>query len=106
MGPYRVRALLGAGGMGEVYRAYDDKLAREVALKVLPLHTSTDPASIDLLKKEARTLAALNHPNIASVFGLEEVEGRTLIVLELVEGKTLIWLSLVKLPTPFPSSPP
>jgi eukaryotic-like serine/threonine-protein kinase len=89
MGPYRVLGLLGAGGMGEVYRAYDDKLGREVALKVLPPHTSSDPAAIDRLKKEARTLAALNHPNIATVFGLEEVEGRTLIVLELVEGKTL-----------------
>src|SRR5262245_21754229 len=89
MGPYRVLDLLGAGGMGEVYRAYDDKLGREVALKVLPPNTSTDPASIDRLKKEARTLASLNHPNIASVFGLEEADGRTLIVLELVEGKTL-----------------
>ncbi len=89
MGPYRVLGLLGAGGMGEVYRAYDDKLGREVALKVLPPHTSADPASIDRLKKEARTLASLNHPNIASVFGLEEADGRTLIVLELVEGKTL-----------------
>ena len=89
MGPYRVLELLGAGGMGEVYRAYDGKLGRDVALKVLPPHTSADPASIDRLKKEARTLASLNHPNIASVFGLEEADGRTLIVLELVEGKTL-----------------
>ncbi len=89
MGPYRVLELLGAGGMGEVYRAYDGKLGRDVALKVLPPHTSADPASIDRLKKEARTLASLNHPNIASVFGLEEADGRTLIVMELVEGKTL-----------------
>src|SRR5262245_8628060 len=75
--------------MGEVYRAHDDTLDREVALKILPAKRLADAVSIDRLKREARTLAALNHPNIASVFGLEEVDGRTLIVMELIEGKTL-----------------
>ncbi|HUE85718.1 MAG TPA: protein kinase [Vicinamibacterales bacterium] len=88
-GPYRVQELLGAGGMGEVYRAYDSTLYRYVALKVLPQRTSTDLASVDRLRSEARTLASLNHPNIAVVFGLEEAAGRTIVVMELVEGTTL-----------------
>ena len=88
-GPYRVQELLGAGGMGEVYRAYDSTLCRHVALKVLPQRTATDLGAVDRLRTEARTLASLNHPNIAAVFGLEEVAGRTLVVMELVEGPTL-----------------
>ena len=91
--------MLGAGGMGEVYRAYDSTLCRHVALKVLPPRTSTDRASVNRLKSEARTLASLNHPNIAGVFGLEEVNGKTIVVMELVEGATLAErLRLGKLP--------
>jgi eukaryotic-like serine/threonine-protein kinase len=89
MGPYRVLDMLGSGGMGEVYRAHDPNLGREVALKVLPAQASSDPGSIDRLKNEARTLASLNHPNIAAIFGLEEWDGRTVIVMELIEGETL-----------------
>src|SRR5262245_31073860 len=81
--------MLGVGGMGEVYRAYDENLRRYVALKVLPAHLATDRAAIDKLKAEARILASLNHPNIATVFELEEADGRTIIVMELVEGATL-----------------
>lgn len=88
-GPYRVQELLGAGGMGEVYRAYDSTLCRHVALKVLPSGTSTDLASVDRLRSEARTLASLNHPNIAVVFGLEEAAGKTIVVMELIDGTTL-----------------
>jgi Tol biopolymer transport system component len=88
-GPYHVQGILGVGGMGEVYRAYDDDLCRHVAVKVLPPKTATDRAAIDRLKAEARTLASLNHPNIGGVFGLEEVDGRTVVVMELVEGATL-----------------
>jgi len=89
LGHFRVLELLGAGGMGEVYRAFDTTLGREVAIKRLPADTSTDPAAIERLRREARTLASLNHPNVASVFGLEESHGHTLIVMELVDGKTL-----------------
>jgi hypothetical protein len=88
-GPFKVEGLLGVGGMGEVYRAYDSNLCRYVALKVLPPRMSTDRAAIDRLKAEARTLASLNHPHVAAVFGLEDVNGRTIVVMELVEGATL-----------------
>jgi hypothetical protein len=88
-GPFQVQGMLGVGGMGEVYRAYDASLCRYVALKVLPLRMSTDRAAIDRLKAEARTLASLNHPNIAAVFGLEDVNGQSIVVMELVEGATL-----------------
>ena len=77
VGPYQIVAALGAGGMGEVYRARDPKLDREVAIKVLPEALATDPACIARFDREARTLAALNHPNIAHVYGLEQAGSRT-----------------------------
>ena len=89
LGSYEVLAPLGAGGMGEVYRAKDLKLGRDVALKVLPGAFSRDRERVSRLKREARLLAALNHPNIASIYGLEESEGRHALVLELVPGGTL-----------------
>jgi len=72
LGAYRILAPLGAGGMGEVYRAHDPKLDREVAIKVLPKEMSSDPERIARFQREARALATLQHPNIASVYGFEE----------------------------------
>ena len=86
---YRVREMLGKGGMGEVYRATDTKLGREVALKVLPPVFANDPQRMARFKREAHVLASLNHPNIASIYGLEEADGIHCLVLELVEGPTL-----------------
>ncbi|HVQ13952.1 MAG TPA: protein kinase, partial [Vicinamibacterales bacterium] len=88
-GSYAVVAPLGAGGMGEVYRARDEQLGREVAIKVLPPHFSSDTDRRARLESEARMLAALNHPHIAAIYGLEEVDGCPALVLELVEGDTL-----------------
>ena len=86
---YRVTEKLGAGGMGEVYRATDTKLGREVALKVLPTVFANDSQRMARFKREAHVLASLNHPNIASIYGLEEADGVHCLVLELVEGPTL-----------------
>ena len=89
VGPYRILATLGAGGMGEVFRAHDSKLHRDVALKVLPEHFAVDADRLSRFRREAQMLAALNHPNIAAIYGLEETGGRPALVLELVEGRTL-----------------
>jgi len=89
LGSYKILSLLGAGGMGEVYRARDMKLEREVAIKVLPAEFSQDPERLARFQREAKLLASLNHPNIAAIHGLEEFDGIRLLVLELVEGKTL-----------------
>ena len=86
---YRVTEMLGKGGMGEVYRATDTKLGREVALKVLPPVFANDAQRMARFKREAHVLASLNHPNIASIYGLEESDGIHCLVLELVEGPTL-----------------
>jgi eukaryotic-like serine/threonine-protein kinase len=80
---------LGAGGMGEVYRAVDTKLRREVAIKILPPKFAADPSRLARFEREAHLLAALNHPNIATIYGLEHVDGIRFLVLELVEGQTL-----------------
>ncbi len=89
LGPYSVTAKIGQGGMGEVGRARDTKLDRDVALKVLPDVFAEDPERLARFQREARVLASLNHPNIASIYGLEESEGVRALVLELVEGPTL-----------------
>ncbi len=86
---YRITEMLGKGGMGEVYRATDTKLGREVALKVLPPVFANDAQRMARFKREAHVLASLNHPNIASIYGLEESDGVQCLVLELVEGTTL-----------------
>ncbi|MGA2260704.1 MAG: protein kinase [Acidobacteriota bacterium] len=86
---YRITAKLGAGGMGEVYRAEDTKLKRHVAIKVLPDIFSSDPERLARFEREAKLLASLNHPNIAAIYGLEEAGGKRFLVLELVEGETL-----------------
>jgi Tol biopolymer transport system component len=89
LGPYRVRDKLGQGGMGEVYRAHDSKLGRDVALKILPATFAADPERLARFQREARVLAALNHPHIAAIYGLEEAGEVSGLVLELVEGRTL-----------------
>ncbi|MEK7404582.1 MAG: protein kinase [Acidobacteriota bacterium] len=88
-GPYRILSLLGAGGMGEVYRAHDSKLGRDVAIKTLPPEFARDPDRLARFRREARMLASLNHPNIAAIYGLEESAEVDYLVLELVEGDTL-----------------
>ncbi len=89
LGPYRVVGFLGSGGMGHVYRALDPQLDREVAIKALARTFHDDAASLRRFEREARALAALNHPGIATLYELLEVEGRPYLVLELVEGETL-----------------
>ncbi|HET7840007.1 MAG TPA: protein kinase, partial [Terriglobia bacterium] len=89
LGHYEVVAPLGAGGMGEVYRARDSKLGRDVALKVLPEAVARDPERMARFQREAQVLASLNHPNIATIHGLEESGGVRALVMELVEGQTL-----------------
>src|SRR6266566_2055313 len=85
LGPYEILAPIGAGGMGEVYRARDAKLERDVAIKVLPHLLANDPERLARFEREAKVLAALNHPNIAQIYGLEQ----RALVMELVEGETL-----------------
>ena len=89
LGVYSLQALLGAGGMGEVYRARDTKLGREVAIKILPRAVTGDPDRLARFEREARMLAALNHPNICAIYGLEEADGLRFLILELVDGETL-----------------
>jgi Tol biopolymer transport system component len=89
LGPYEITAKLGEGGMGEVYRATDSKLKREVAIKVLPAAFTADPERLARFEREAQLLAQLHHPHIASIFGLEESGGTRALVMELVEGPTL-----------------
>jgi serine/threonine protein kinase len=89
LGSYEVLSGIGAGGMGEVYRARDTKLGRDVAIKVLPEAFILDPDRLARFKREAHVLAALNHPNIAGIYGFEESDGIQALALELVEGVTL-----------------
>ena len=89
LGHYDVTALLGEGGMGQVWQATDTQLGREVALKILPDAFATDPDRLARFEREAKVLASLNHPNIGSIYGLEEAEGVRALVLELIEGPTL-----------------
>src|SRR5580765_2311576 len=89
LGSYEVLGPLGAGGMGEVYRAYDRKLGREVAIKILPEAFAQDAAKLTRFDREARMLAAVNHPNLAAIYGLEEAGPIRYIVMELVPGQTL-----------------
>src|SRR3990167_4389790 len=89
LGIYEVRALIGAGGMGEVYEAHDTKLGRDVAIKVLPEHFARDSERLARFQREAKLLASLNHPNIATIHGLEQSGGAHYLVMELVPGDTL-----------------
>ena len=89
LGQYEIVERIGEGGMGVVYRARDTKLARDVAIKLLHAKVANDTQRLSRFKREAQVLAALNHPHIASIYGLEEVEGVPFLVLELVEGEDL-----------------
>src|SRR4051794_19141722 len=89
LGSYEIVAPIGAGGMGEVYRARDTKLNRDVALKVLPDAFTLDPDRLARFKREAQMLASLNHPHIGAIYGLEDSSEIHALVLELVEGDTL-----------------
>ncbi len=86
---YKITDKLGEGGMGEVYRAEDTTLKREVAIKVLPEQFTQDTERLARFQREAQLLASLNHPNIAAIYGLEKADGVRFLVLELVEGETL-----------------
>src|SRR5271165_270037 len=89
LGPYEILAAVGAGGMGEVYRARDAKLGRDVAIKVLPEAFARNPKRMARFQREAKVPASLNHPNIASIYGLEDSGATHALVMELVEGPTL-----------------
>ena len=89
IGAFEITGTLGAGGMGEVYRATDTKLKRQVAIKILPEAVAGDPNHLARFRREAEVLASLNHPNIAAIYGFEDASGVHALVLELVEGRTL-----------------
>ncbi|MFQ5349371.1 MAG: serine/threonine-protein kinase, partial [Thermoanaerobaculia bacterium] len=86
---YQITAKLGEGGMGEVWRATDTALNREVAVKVLPAEMAADPERLERFKREAQAIAALNHPNIVTIHSVEEAEGLHLLTMELVDGRSL-----------------
>ena len=89
LGPYEITGQIGAGGMGDVYRATDTNLGRQVAIKILPDAFAHDPERLARFEREAKTLASLNHPNIAQIYGLEKTDSIRALVLELVDGETL-----------------
>src|ERR1700674_5728042 len=89
LGPYEILSAIGAGGMGEVYRATDTTLGRQVAIKVLPDAFAQDAERLARFEREAKTLASLNHPHIAQIYGLEKSSGVQALVMELVEGEDL-----------------
>jgi serine/threonine protein kinase len=89
LGPYEIQSLIGAGGMGEVYRARDTRLDRDVALKVLHADVATNPARLERFQREAKTVASLNHPNIVTLHSVEENAGVRFLTMELVEGQGL-----------------
>src|SRR5262252_10516549 len=88
-GPYEIRSPLGAGGMGEVYRAQDTRLDRTVAIKILPKEMSVDPVRKQRFEREAKTISGLNHPNICVLFDVGSQDGVDYLVMECVEGETL-----------------
>ena len=89
LGHYRIVEKIGEGGMGEVYRAHDERLDRDVAIKVLPVAVAGDPHRLARFEREAKLLASLSHQNIATLHGLEEHDGQRFLVMELAEGETL-----------------
>src|SRR5262245_65947543 len=89
LGSYRILAPLGAGGMGEVFKARDEKLDRDVALKVLPARLASDPDALARFQREVKAVAALSHPNILAIHDFGQAEGRHYAVMELLEGETL-----------------
>src|SRR4029077_10877417 len=89
LGHYRITTSIGAGGMGEVYRATDTKLGRDVALKVLPADVASDPERLERFQREAKALAALDHPNIVTIHSVEETGAVHFLTMQLVEGQSL-----------------
>jgi serine/threonine protein kinase len=89
LGAYQIVGPLGSGGMGEVYRAHDPRLGRDVALKVLPAEMADDPARLERLTREARAIAALNHPHIVTIYSTEKAQGIRFLTMELVERQPL-----------------
>ena len=89
LGSYDIQSALGAGGMGEVYRAKDTKLGRDVAVKILPVSFTSDADRVARFRREAQMLASLNHAHIAQIYGMEEASGTQFLVLELVDGESL-----------------
>ena len=89
LGPYEIQAPIGAGGMGEVYKARDTRLDRTVAIKVLPEHVAADPNLKQRFEREAKTISSLNHPHICTLYDVGEYEGTTFLVMEYLEGDTL-----------------
>src|SRR5205814_8000318 len=89
LGPYEIVSAIGAGGMGQVYRATDTTLGRQVAIKILPDAFAADPERLARFKREAKTLASLNHPHIAAIYGFEKSTGVHALVMELVDGDDL-----------------
>lgn len=89
IGPYEIVSMVGAGGMGEVYRAHDTSLKRDVALKILPESFAADAGRLARFQREAEVLASLNHPHIAAIYGLQDADAITALVMELVEGEDL-----------------
>ena len=105
LGHYRIVEKIGEGGMGEVYRAHDETLDRDVAIKVLPEEVAEDEDRLARFEREAKLLASLNHPNIATLHGLEKEESRRLLVMELVEGESLAGV-IARGPIPFDKALP
>ena len=89
LGPYEIVSLLGAGGMGEVYRARDTRLDRTVAVKILPTHLSNNPEAKQRFDREARSISSLNHPNICTLYDVGQQDGVDFLVMEFLEGETL-----------------
>src|SRR6266481_1083436 len=89
LGPYEIQSPLGAGGMGEVYRARDTRLERTVAIKILPAHFSSDPVRKQRFEREAKTISSLNHPHICVLYDVGQQDGIDYLVMECVEGETL-----------------
>src|SRR5213596_2426414 len=89
LGPYEILSPLGAGGMGEVYRARDTRLGRDVAIKVLPAGLASDPERLKRFEREARSASSLNHPNIVTIYDIGSADSVSYIAMELVEGSTL-----------------
>src|SRR5216684_3426670 len=89
LGPYEIQSPLGAGGMGEVYRARDTRLDRTVAIKILPTHLSSNPEAKQRLDREARAISSLNHPNICTLFDVGHQDGTDFLVMEYLDGETL-----------------
>ncbi len=89
LGPYEIVSAIGAGGMGEVYKARDTRLDRTVAIKVLPEHVASDPDLQQRFEREAKTISSLNHPHICTLYDVGEHEGTTFLVMEYLEGDTL-----------------